>query len=95
MLLKGALPGKLAFAWLAIGLCLTTAQAQGSQSAGAPPSTQNPGTLLEASAIKRVEPAYPPLVKAAKVGGSVVVEVTVDDEGNVIAARAVSGHPLL
>jgi protein TonB len=32
---------------------------------------------------------------AAQVSGTVVVEVLVDEEGNVSSARAVSGHPLL
>jgi TonB family protein len=53
------------------------------------------GGVLQGSATKRVEPAYPPLAKAARISGSVVVEVTVDEEGTVIAARAISGHPLL
>jgi TonB family protein len=53
------------------------------------------GGVLQGSATKRVEPAYPPLAKAARVSGSVVVEVTIDEEGNVFAARAISGHPLL
>jgi protein TonB len=35
------------------------------------------------------------LAEAAQVSGPVVVEITVDEEGNVISARAVSGHPLL
>src|SRR5262249_38302702 len=38
---------------------------------------------------------YPPLAKAARVSGAVVVEVTLDEEGNVISAKALSGHPLL
>jgi protein TonB len=42
-----------------------------------------------------VQPNYPPLAKAARVAGAVVVEVTVDEDGGVISARAVSGHPLL
>jgi TonB family protein len=53
------------------------------------------GGVLQASATKRVEPVYPPLAKAARVSGAVVVEVTADEEGNVISARALSGHPLL
>lgn len=53
------------------------------------------GGLLQGSATKRVEPAYPPLAKVARVSGAVVVEVTVDEEGKVISARAISGHPLL
>ena len=31
----------------------------------------------------------------AHASGAVVVQVTVDEQGNVIAAHAVSGHPLL
>ena len=92
--MKVALLSKIVFACFAIGLCLTTAQAQDSQ-AQAPRIARKPGAALEASATKRVQPAYPPLARAAQVKGSVVVEVTIDEEGNVIAARAVSGHPLL
>jgi TonB family protein len=53
------------------------------------------GGVLQGSATRRVEPVYPPLAKTARVSGAVVVEVTVDDDGSVILARAVSGHPLL
>src|SRR5436853_6255038 len=53
------------------------------------------GGVLQGSAMKRVEPVYPPLAKTARVSGTVVVEVTVDETGTVIAARSVSGHPLL
>lgn len=53
------------------------------------------GGVLQGSATKRVEPVYPPLAKAAKVSGAVVVEVTIDETGKVIEARAISGHPLL
>lgn len=48
------------------------------------------GGVLEGSAIKRVKPVYPDDVK---VTGAVVVEVTIDENGDVISARAVSGHP--
>lgn len=41
------------------------------------------------------QPEYPPIAKAANVEGRVGVRVTVDEEGNVVAAKAVSGHPLL
>ena len=51
--------------------------------------------VLQTSAIHRVEPTYPPLAKTAQVSGAVVVEITVDEEGKVIAARPISGHPLL
>lgn len=38
---------------------------------------------------------YPEEAKRAGVTGIVAVEVTLDPEGNVIGARAISGHPLL
>jgi TonB family protein len=41
------------------------------------------------------EPNYPAIAKAAGAEGSVSVRVTVDEDGNVVAAKAVSGHPLL
>ena len=40
-------------------------------------------------------PSYPEIAKAAGAEGNVSVRVTVNEEGNVIAAEAVSGHPLL
>jgi periplasmic protein TonB len=42
-----------------------------------------------------VSPAYPPLARDARIGGTVVVDAVIDDHGNVVQARVVSGHPLL
>ncbi|MGH9872999.1 MAG: TonB family protein [Pyrinomonadaceae bacterium] len=53
------------------------------------------GGVLNDKAISLPKPAYPPVAKAAKASGTVVVQVTVDENGNVISASAVSGHPLL
>ena len=41
------------------------------------------------------EPSYPAIAKAAGAEGPVGVRVTVDEDGNVVKAEAVSGHPLL
>jgi TonB family protein len=65
------------------------------QSPDSPKLIRKSGGVLSASAIKRVGPEYPPLAKAANVSGTVVVEITVDETGDVISARAISGHPLL
>lgn len=53
------------------------------------------GGVLNGKAISLPKPAYPAIAKAAHVSGTVNVQVTVDENGNVISARAVSGHPLL
>jgi protein TonB len=40
-------------------------------------------------------PPYPQMAKISGVSGLVTVQVLIDELGNVISARAVSGHPLL
>lgn len=49
------------------------------------------GGVLQGSAIKRGAPSYPSGAKAAGISGTVVVEVTVNEAGKVISARAISG----
>lgn len=41
------------------------------------------------------EPEYPPIAKAARASGVVPVQVVVNEEGEVIAARPLAGHLLL
>jgi protein TonB len=53
------------------------------------------GGVLNGKAISKPQPAYPPIAKAARASGTVTVQVTVDEEGRVISARAAGGHPLL
>jgi len=62
-----------------------------------PPKPRAPisGGVLNGKAISKPTPAYPPIAKAARASGTVTVQVTVDEEGRVISARAVGGHPLL
>lgn len=43
----------------------------------------------------RVTPAYPVLAERMKITGSVDVEATVDAEGNVVDAKAISGNSIL
>jgi protein TonB len=38
---------------------------------------------------------YPPLAREAHIRGTVVVEAVIDEHGNVVQGRVVSGHPLL
>ena len=53
------------------------------------------GGVLNGKAISLPAPEYPAVAKQAKVSGAVTVRVTVDENGAVIAAQAVAGHPLL
>ena len=46
-------------------------------------------------AIELPKPAYSPLARAAHVQGTVEVQVVIGFDGSVIAAAAISGHPLL
>lgn len=51
--------------------------------------------VVNGSAISLPKPVYPPAAKAVGASGAVNVQVTIDEDGNVISASAVSGHPLL
>jgi TonB family protein len=53
------------------------------------------GGNIGGKAINKVQPVYPPIAKAAGAEGTVRVEVTVDEQGNVASANALDGHPLL
>ena len=53
------------------------------------------GGVLNGRALRKPQPDYPITAKRAGAQGTVVVQLTVDEGGEVIEARAVSGHSLL
>jgi TonB family protein len=53
------------------------------------------GGVMNGKAITLPLPEYPASARQAKISGSVTVEVSIDETGNVVSARGVSGHPLL
>lgn len=53
------------------------------------------GGVLNGKALVLPQPAYPSLARAAHASGAVLVQVLIDEHGNVTAAKAVEGHPLL
>jgi len=53
------------------------------------------GGVLNGKAISLPKPQYPTLARQAHASGTVIVQVLIDEAGNVISAHAVSGHPLL
>jgi TonB family protein len=74
----------------------------GSAPAAAPPpapppaSTQTSGkVVVAAEATSRAQPSYPRAASLAGVSGSVAIQVSINERGSVIDARAVSGPPLL
>ncbi len=59
-----------------------------------PPRNLN-GGVLNGMAVNLPRPIYPPMAKQIGASGQVRVQVSVDGNGNVVSARAISGHPLL
>jgi Ca-activated chloride channel family protein len=53
------------------------------------------GGVLNGKALRLPVPTYPPAARNSGAQGRVVVEVTIDEQGKVIEARAVSGHTFL
>jgi TonB family protein len=68
--------------------------AQTSSDSGKPPDTVS-GGVLNAKTTSKPVPVYPAIAKQARATGAVTVKVIVGLAGKVIAAQAVSGHPLL
>ena len=57
--------------------------------------TKISGGVLNGKATFLAKPAYPAAAKVMGITGSVNVQVTIDEKGNVVSAAVVSGHPLL
>src|ERR1700694_3845282 len=53
------------------------------------------GGVLNGKAVHLTQPPYPAIARSAHASGAVQVQVLSDENGNVISARAMSGHPLL
>ena len=66
-----------------------------------PPTVVKPQTqrlapqVLVSKAISLPQPPYPPLARQIHLQGSVPVQILVDENGRVVSAHAVSGHPFL
>ncbi|HEX8737369.1 MAG TPA: energy transducer TonB, partial [Pyrinomonadaceae bacterium] len=58
------------------------------------PVQQVTAGVINGTAISLPKPEYPAEAKAARAGGSVRVQVTIDEKGDVISTEVLSGHPL-
>jgi TonB family protein len=62
------------------------------------PDTEEPlkiRTAIQAEAIRKVPPVYPPLARAQRISGKVEVEAEISDSGDVFSAKAISGPNML
>jgi protein TonB len=51
--------------------------------------------VLTSKAISLPQPVYPQIAKQIHIGGPVVIQILVDEQGKVISAQVMSGHPTL
>ena len=51
--------------------------------------------VLQGNAINKVMPAYPAIARQINAAGEVQVQITINEEGRVLEAVALNGHPLL
>jgi protein TonB len=77
-----------------------TAKVVATEDAPPPPPKPTPhapisGGVMNGKAVHLVTPPYPAIARSAHASGAVQVQVLIDENGNVISAHAVSGHPLL
>jgi TonB family protein len=76
----------IALCWVLIVACVSSV-------------AQQPAEITKENAdehlVKRIEPDYPPLAKAARIQGKVLLKATISEDGDVTAVNVVSGHPML
>jgi periplasmic protein TonB len=51
--------------------------------------------MSEGDLVRKVLPAYPPLARAARIEGTVVLQAMISKQGIIENLRVVTGHPML
>ena len=51
--------------------------------------------MMEGNLIRRVQPAYPPLARSARIQGQVVLAAVITKAGMIENLRVLEGHPML
>ena len=59
------------------------------------PAPQHASVLVRGEAVKQVQPNYPEIARSARQEGSVPVEVSINEKGDVVSARATAGPVML
>jgi TonB family protein len=57
--------------------------------------SEDEGGVLNGRAVSKPQPSYPNAAKQQGVSGVVVIQITVDESGNVVEAEPSCGHPIL
>lgn len=52
-------------------------------------------TVLQGAALRKVQPPYPAIAKQVRAQGAVPVQISISEEGVVMGAAVLDGHPLL
>jgi protein TonB len=63
-----------------------------------PPNTVAPlriSRMSEGNLIHKVQPAYPPLARAARIQGAVVLQAVINKQGTIENLKVMTGHPML
>ncbi len=81
---------------LGSGVGFGSGSGSGSATASPPPRAARAvsGGVLNGKAVSLPKPTYPETARSANAQGSVSVQITIDEAGNVISATPVSEHPL-
>ena len=53
------------------------------------------GDIKRPEIVKKVDPIYPPIAKAARVSGMVIIEATIARDGSIKDARVIRSVPML
>jgi TonB family protein len=85
----------MTFLCISLPTAMARAQTQENPQQKVPLVIRKSTGVLQRSAIHRVEPEYPQEARAQGIHGVVVLEVRLDQKGNVIATTPVSGQQLL
>jgi protein TonB len=51
--------------------------------------------ISEGNLIRKVQPAYPPLARSARIQGTVVLQAVISKQGTIENLSVLSGHPML
>ena len=51
--------------------------------------------MMQGNLVHRVEPVYPPLAKAARIKGPVVLQAIISKQGTIESLHVLSRHPML